>query len=59
MIQLWKPWEKSTGPKSEEGKRKSAKRGYKGAQREEMREIAKALRAQRDCIDQIETQDIQ
>jgi hypothetical protein len=59
MIQRWKPWEKSTGPKSEEGKRKSAKRGYKGAQREEMREIARVLRAQRDCIDEMESEYIQ
>lgn len=48
MIQRWKPWEKSTGPKTAEGKQKSAKRGYKGAQRQQIREIARALREHKE-----------
>jgi hypothetical protein len=42
-IRRWKPWERSTGPKTEVGKRRSAMRGYKGGVRPKLREIAKAL----------------
>lgn len=44
LIRHWRPWEKATGPKSEEGKRRSAMRGYKGGNRQVMRDLAKALR---------------
>ena len=44
LIQRWKPWEKSTGPKTAEGKRRSAMRGYKGGQREQARAIASILK---------------
>ena len=30
LIQQWRPWEKSTGPTSEDGKSKSARNVYKG-----------------------------
>jgi len=43
LIQRWKPWEKSTGPKTAEGKRRSAMRGYKGGQREQARAMARLL----------------
>lgn len=52
MIKRWRPWEKSTGPKSQEGKRKSAMRGYKGGERELLRELAKSLREQREALQQ-------
>lgn len=29
LIRTWKPWEKSTGPKSAQGKMKAAKNSYK------------------------------
>jgi len=29
-IHHWKPWEKSTGPKSPEGKQKASRNAYKG-----------------------------
>jgi hypothetical protein len=44
MIHRWKPWLKSTGPKTEEGKRRSAIRGFKGAVRPTLRVLARALR---------------
>jgi len=53
MIHRWKPWEKSTGPKSEEGKRRSAMRGYKGGQREQLREVARLLREQAEGLNQV------
>ena len=43
LIQRWKPWEKSTGPKTAEGKKRSAVRGYKGGQREQARAIARVM----------------
>ena len=48
IIHRWKPWEKSTGPKSQEGKKKVSKNGYKGGERDLMREIRAALREQAD-----------
>ena len=46
LIKQWRPWEKSTGPKSPEGKEKAAMRGYKGGTRPMIRELAVALREQ-------------
>ena len=44
LIQRWKPWEKSTGPKSPEGKARAAMRGYKGGTRAMLRELGRMLR---------------
>lgn len=43
LIRRWKPWEKSTGPKTPEGKSRSAHRGFKGGTREMLREWARTL----------------
>ena len=53
LIQRWKPWEKSTGPKSEEGKQRSAMRGYKGGTRDLLRELARLLREQAEALKRI------
>jgi len=47
MIRQWRPWEKSTGPRTESGKQASARRGYNGGFREMLREVGRALREQR------------
>jgi hypothetical protein len=44
-IQRWKPWEKSTGPKTIEGKQRSALNPYKGGERRELRELNRTLNA--------------
>lgn len=44
LIKQWRPWEKSTGPKSVEGKVVSALRGYKGGERKLLRDLAAELR---------------
>lgn len=44
LIRRWRPWEKSTGPKTPEGKARSAMRGYKGGEWKLLRELARALR---------------
>ena len=51
LIRNWRPWERSTGPKSPEGKAASASNAFKGGHGAELRELTKAvnalLRAQR------------
>ncbi|MGH6634624.1 MAG: hypothetical protein ACRED0_00285 [Gammaproteobacteria bacterium] len=46
LIRRWKPWEKSTGPKSPEGKAKVSRNAFKGGWRELLRELSQALRQQ-------------
>ena len=46
LIRRWKPWEKSTGPKTPEGKKKAAMRGFKGAERAQLRRVARVLKGQ-------------
>jgi hypothetical protein len=43
-IRRWPPWEESTGPKSVEGKAKSARNSYQGGWRETLRKLARQLR---------------
>ena len=46
MIRQWKPWQRSTGPKTPEGKATSAMRGFKGDERAMLRELARLLKSQ-------------
>lgn len=54
LIKGWKPWEKSTGPRSEAGKAKSSRNADKGGQWQELRDLHRGLsdllRAQRDQL---------
>ncbi len=54
LIRNWKPWEKSTGPRSEEGKARSARNGDRGGIWQEVREFRKVtnelLREQREAL---------
>jgi len=43
LIQRWKPWEQSTGPRTEDGKATSARNGYRGGERDMLRTLAKVL----------------
>jgi hypothetical protein len=43
LIRRWRPWEKSTGPKTAEGKARSARRGFKGGTRQILLEWARVL----------------
>jgi hypothetical protein len=45
LIQGWKPWERSTGPKTTEGKTRVARNAYKGGIRVELRALARLLRS--------------
>ena len=43
LIQLWKPWTKSTGAKTPEGKKRSTQNAYKTGKSLEIREMIKQL----------------
>lgn len=40
---MWRPWEQSTGPRSAEGKVRTSRNGFKGGQRELLRELMRTL----------------
>jgi len=54
MIRNWRPWEKSTGPRTDEGKARTARNGFKGGLWLTLRGLAAALRAQREVLARIE-----
>jgi hypothetical protein len=54
LIRQWRPWEKSTGPTTEEGKARSAMRGFKGGWRDQLRELGRLLREQAAALKRIE-----
>ncbi len=52
-IRRWKPWERSTGPKTEEGKAASSRNAYKGRinARELLRNLGRLLREQKEVLE--------
>ena len=54
LIKRWRPWEKSTGPRSAEGKRRTSQNGFKGADWRKTGDLLSAmnelLREQRDDL---------
>jgi hypothetical protein len=57
LIRNWRPWDRSTGPKTAEGKERSKNNRYRGAERPKLRELMKELRQalaeQQDALDRI------
>lgn len=51
LIRTWKPWEKSTGPVSAEGKAAVSQNAFKGGWRNQLRALSRLLRAQRDGLE--------
>ena len=47
LIRKWRPWEKSTGPKTPEGKAKVSRNAYKGGTRALLRALAQLLKVAR------------
>lgn len=45
LISAWRPWKHSTGPRSAEGKARSARNADKGGQREKLRSLMREVRA--------------
>jgi len=50
-IREWRPWERSSGPKTEAGKAVVARNAWKGGTRQVLRELARALGKQREGLD--------
>lgn len=46
LIREWKPWEKSTGPKSPEGRKRVSGNAWKGGHRAQIRELSKLVNAE-------------
>lgn len=55
MIKRWKPWERSTGPRTAEGKARAAHNAYKGGHRPKfralMKQVCEVLNDQREAMD--------
>lgn len=56
LIQTWKPWQQSTGPRTDEGKARTGRNGDKGGHRQRLRQLTKTmnelLRKQRNAMRQ-------
>ncbi len=50
LIRNWKPWVQSTGPRTDEGKARTARNGYKGGTWRIEREELRALKATVDDL---------
>jgi hypothetical protein len=48
LIRTWKPWERSTGPRTKEGKALVSRNAYKGGTRAMLRALTGLLRQQRE-----------
>jgi hypothetical protein len=46
LIRQWKPWAKSTGPRSQEGKERISSNAWTGGHREKLRELSKLVNAE-------------
>ena len=42
-IRRWRPWERSTGPRSAEGKQRSSRNAYKGGVLQQLRTLSREL----------------
>jgi len=56
-IKTWRPWERSTGPRTAEGKAASSRNAFKGGLAAELRAISKQvnelLREQREILREV------
>lgn len=50
---MWNPWEKSTGPRTPEGKSRSSLNAYKGSVRPLLRNLARVMREQETQLDEL------
>ena len=42
-IRTWRPWERSTGPKTAEGKQRVARNAWRGGHRQKLRDLARMV----------------
>ena len=50
LIRKWRPWEKSTGPKTAKGKAKVSQNAHRGGVRPMLRGLARILREQQKAL---------
>ena len=50
LMKAMRPWEKSTGPKSPDGKIRSSRNAWKGGCRAALRAVTHALKGQREAL---------
>lgn len=43
LIRIWKPWERSTGPRTPEGQATVARNAWKGGHRQQLRELVRLV----------------
>ena len=43
LIREWKPWQRSTGPRTATGKARSSRNAFKKSPRQQLREIARLI----------------
>ena len=57
MIGTWRPWERSTGPRTPDGKAKASRNAYKGGDWLMLRELSRMVNAEvkagRDLVNAI------
>jgi hypothetical protein len=53
LIHTWRPWEKTTGPKTPQDEAKASRNAYKGGMRAMLRELARLLREQAEALKRI------
>ena len=46
LIRNWRPWAKSTGPRTPEGKARVSRNAWQGGHRAQLRELSKELNAE-------------
>lgn len=46
LIRTWKPWEQATGPRTTDGKARTARNGFKGGHRHVLRELSRSVNAE-------------
>lgn len=51
LIRKWRPWEKSTGPRTEAGKAAVAQNAFKGGERQLLRKLRREFAQQREILD--------
>lgn len=54
LIHTWRPWERSTGPTTPEGKARVARNAYKGNWRGQLRELRQLLREHALSLQEVE-----
>jgi hypothetical protein len=43
LIQSWRPWERSSGPKSDSGRARASRNAFKGGERPALRQLVAAV----------------